>query len=316
MHNALPEVPILVAIRISFIKRTREATENGLQESVPCGGLWPVFLQLLDSRQDALPILARTQQCDMGDAAKCREAITEIGPQSSHHENAGNDDVIVCCGLEIWHNPITESRVDHILVDETSHFLRHVAEVYGIPISGGMDSKLLLSFVCDEERAKLFSTSRTIDEEVELSQDTQPDIVGTEDERMMIIVSVDYGVYKTIRARSKPSGWLEEGSGLWNEWRLQKLINLLSIPVTGPQSTQQSHKVYIGRLAVILVDIVTWGRTERDGHLFQTMKEWGSSLDLEPFYVCRLTFSLTHNKPLINCLKPVGREWDIPVCPN
>jgi hypothetical protein len=215
VRNVLPEVPILDAFCVSFIKCTHEAAQNGLQESVPRSGLWPVFLQLLDPPQDALPILTCTQQRDMGDAARYHDTVAEIGPQSSHHDDTCSNGIVVCRRLEIGHNPVVKGRVDHILVDETGHFLRYVADVHGTPIPGGVNNKLLLAFMRDEKRAELFSASTTIDEEIELGQDAQPDVVGTEDERMVLAMGTDDSVYETIFQGGEPSSLLGERSGLW-----------------------------------------------------------------------------------------------------
>ena len=74
----------------------------------------------------------------------------------------------------------------------------HPGKVEGVVCAFSGDEELLLALVGDELGAQPLGVC--VDEKRQLRDDREPDVVGAEHERVVVVVRVEHGVHKSITA--------------------------------------------------------------------------------------------------------------------
>lgn len=114
-------------------------------------------------------------------------------------------------GAEVRDQPVAQVGVDDVLLDLLAHLRRHAAKVNGIARARGRHDELLAAVVRDEQVAQLLGVR--VDVQVELGEDGEPDVVGPEDEVVVLVVGGEGGVDEAVAVRGRSDEGLGEVGG-------------------------------------------------------------------------------------------------------
>lgn len=155
MTDLSPKLQIL----LSLIEGFHEASEDRAQERGERSRFGAEGGEFVETGEEGGPVFFGAEEGDGGEAAHEHHFVFEVGFESGHHEDGGDDSIVMCRGREVGEDPVFEVFVHDVLMDELRHLLREVSKVDGVARSGGLNLQGFLPFMSDEVLAQFFGVS-------------------------------------------------------------------------------------------------------------------------------------------------------------
>lgn len=194
MGDLVPEVANFARLRLC--KADDKPCGDGPQKRAPKRRLLSPLIQLLHSVEYIHPIRLLAEEGHRGRATAEVELVVKVLLHSTHHDDGSHGLVLLRAGAEIGHDPVTQFLVHDVLFKQKAHGIGHFAEIGGVTTTTAGDFELLLALVSDEFTAELLRVF--VDVQAQLYEDGEPDIIGSNDKMVVLVVGVDSGVDEAI----------------------------------------------------------------------------------------------------------------------